>query len=110
MGKNLQGRQIMLSSIPKRNRHGIGYQLHDQRRNGRIQKENRRTRSYLAFPPFIWTFRSWGYINASPSGEDEGVVVPFRALTIHVITENKEEVKSTCPTVYPCSSDFKLDN
>ena len=27
LGKNLQGRQIMLSSTPKRNRHGIGYQL-----------------------------------------------------------------------------------
>ena len=27
LGKNLQGRQIVLSSTPKRNHHGIGYQL-----------------------------------------------------------------------------------
>ena len=93
LGKNLQGKQIVLSSIPKRNRHGVGYQLHNQGRNGRIQKENRRTRPYLAFPPLNWTFRSRGYINASLSKEDEGVIMPFLALTISVITEDKEELK-----------------
>ena len=110
LGKDLQGMQMVLSSIPKYSRHGIGYQLHKQGRNGPIQKENRKTRFYSAFPLLSWTFRSGGYINASLSGEDEGVVMPFRALTIHVITEDQEEAKSSCPTVYPCSPNFKLDN
>ena len=56
LGKNLQGRQMVLSSTPKRNHHGVGYQLHDQRGNDWIQKENRTTRPY--FPPLSWTFRS----------------------------------------------------
>ena len=98
------------SSTPKRNRYGVGYQLHDQRRNGRIQKENRMTRSYLVFPPLSWTFKSGGYINASPSEEDEDVVMPLRTLTISVITEDEEIVETACPAMYPCSSDFELDN
>ena len=102
--------QIVLSSTPKRNRHGIGYQLHEQRKNGLIQKENRSTKFYSALSPLSWTFRSGGYINTSLSGEDEGVVMPFRTFTIHVIIEDKKEAKSACPTVYPCSSDFELDN
>ena len=68
------------------------------------------TRSYLAFPPLSWTFRSRGYINTSLSGEDKDVVAPFHALTINVITEDKEEVESAYPTMYPCSPDFELDN
>ena len=89
LGKNLQGRQIVLSSTPKCNRHGIRYQLHDKGRNGRIQKENRRTRSYLAFPPLSWTFRSGGYINASLPRENEGVIAPFHAIIISVITKRR---------------------
>ena len=68
------------------------------------------TISYLSFPPLSLTFRSRGYINTTPSREEEGVVMPFRALTINVITEDKEEVESTYPTMYPCSPDFKLNN
>ena len=94
------------SSTPKCNRYGVGYQLHDQKRNGRIQKENRMIRSYLAFPLLIWTFRSGGYINTSLSRENEDVVAPFHALTINVITEDKEEVESAYPTMYPCSPNF----
>ena len=98
------------SSTPKRNRYGVGYQLHDQRRNGRIQKENRMTRSYLAFPPLSWTFRLGGYINTSLSKKDEDKVAPFHALTINIITEDKKEVESNYPTVYQCSLDFEIDN
>ena len=58
LGNDLQGRHMVISSIPKQNFHGIGYQPYNQRRNGRIQKENRVTRPYLAFPPLSWTFRS----------------------------------------------------
>ena len=68
------------------------------------------TRSYLAFPPLSWTFRSRGYINTSLSEEDENVIVPFHALTINVIIEDKDEVESAYPTVYLCSPDFELDN
>ena len=68
------------------------------------------TRSYLAFPPLSWTFRSRGYINTSLSGEDKDVVAPFHALIINVITEDREEVESVYLTVYLCSSDFELDN
>ena len=64
----------------------------------------------MAFPSLSWTFRSGGYINTNLFREEEGVVMPFRALTIHDIIEDQEEAKSTCPTVYPCSSDFELDN
>ena len=67
-------------------------------------------RPYLAFPPLSLTFRSRGYINTIPSGRKKGVVVPFRALTINVITKNEEEVRNACPFMYPCPSDFKLDN
>ena len=98
------------SSTPKRNRYGVGYQLRDQRRNGRNQEENRMTRFYFAFPPLSWTFRSGGYINASISEEDEDVVAPLHALTINVIIKDKEEVESAYPTVYPCSPNFELDN
>ena len=68
------------------------------------------TKPYLAFPPLSLTFRSWGYINTTPSGKEEGVVVPFHALTISVITRDKKEVESAYPAVYPYPSDFELDN
>ena len=97
---------------PKRNRHDIGYQLGDQRRNGRMgsQKENRMVRSNLVFPPLNWTFRSGGYINSDMSGEDKDIATPFRTLTINVITKEEEMDKTACPTVYPCSPDFELNN
>ena len=107
--KDLEGRHMVISSTPKRNCHGIGYQPYDQKRNGRIQKENRMTRPYLAFPPLSWTFRSRGYINTIPSGKENGMVMPFRALTISVITGN-EEVESAYPAVYPYPLDSELDN
>ena len=65
---------MVLSSTPKHNRYGVKYQLHDQGRNGRIQKK-RMTKPYLAFPPLSWTFRSGGYINTSLSEENEDAVV-----------------------------------
>ena len=68
------------------------------------------TRPYLAFPPLSLTFRSRGYINTTPFGKEEGVVVPFRALTINVITEEEEKVRNACPIVYLCLPEFKLDN
>ena len=101
---------MVLSSTLKCNHHGIGYQLHEQGRNGPIQKENRKTIFYSTLPPLSWTFRLGGYINTSLSREDEGVVMPFCALIIHVITKEQEEAKSACRAVYPCSPDFKLDN
>ena len=110
LGKDLQGRHLVISSIPKQNCHGIGYQSYNRGRNGWIQKENRMTRPYLAFSPLSWTFRSGGYINTTPFWKEKGVVILFRAFTIHVIIEDQEEAKSACPTVYPCSLDFKLDN
>ena len=110
LGKNLQRRQMVLSSTSKRNHHGVGYQLHDQGENDRIQKENKRTRTYLAFPPLSLTFRSGGYINASLPVENEDVVMPFCAPTIHVFTEDEDIVETARPTVYPCPLDFELDN
>ena len=108
--RSLQGIQMVLSSTPKCNRHGIGYQSHDQRKNGRIQKRSRMTRPYLAFLPLNLTFRSEGYINASLSGKDEDVVMPLYALTISVIIEDKDIVGTARLTVYPCPPDFELDN
>ena len=110
LGRNLQGIQTMLSSTPKCNHHGIKYQMHEQGRNSQIQKENRKTRSYLALSPLSWTFRLGGYINTNLSEESEDVVVPFHVFTISVITGDKEKVESTYPAVYPRSSDFELDN
>ena len=63
------------------------------------------TKPNLTFPPLSLTFRSGGYINiipfrsggyinTIPFGEEKGVVVPFRALTINVIMEDKEEVRN----------------
>ena len=103
---------MVISSAPKHNRYGIGYWPDNQRRNGRIgsQKENRMVRSKLVFLPLDWTFRSGGYINSNQSGEDENLPTPFLALTINVITEDEEMVKIARPTVYPCSSDFELNN
>ena len=68
------------------------------------------SRPYLAFPPLSLIFRSGGYINTTLFGEEKGVVVPFRTLTINVITEDEEEVRNACPVVYLCPPDFKLDN
>ena len=83
---------MVISSIPKQNCYGIRYQPYNQRRNGRIQKENKMTRPYVAFPPLSWTFKSGGYINTTPSGKEKDVVVPFRALTINVVTEDELEM------------------
>ena len=110
LGRNFQRIQRILSSMPKCNYHGIGYQVYDQGRSDRIQKKNRMTRPYLTFLSLSLTFRSEGYINTTPSGEEEGVVMPFRALTINVITKDGEEVENACPVVYLCPPDFKLDN
>ena len=68
------------------------------------------TRSYLAFLPLNWTFRLGEYINTSLYGEDEDVVEPFHVLTINVIIKDKEKIESAYPSLYPCSSDFELDN
>ena len=108
--KNLQGRQMVLFSTSKRNHHGVVYQLHDQGENDRIQKENRRTRTYLAFFPLSLTFRSGGYINASLPMENEDVVMPFYTPTIHVITEDEDIVETARLIVYPCPPDFELSN
>ena len=112
LGRNLQGTQMVISSAPKRNRYGIGYQLGDQRRNGwiEIQKKNRRVKSNLVFLSLNWTFKLGGYINDSQFGEDEDVVTPFRALTINIITKDEEIVKIARPAMYPCSPDFELNN
>ena len=101
---------MLISLIPKQNCYGIGYQPYNQRRNGQIQKENKMTRPYVAFPHLSWTFRSGGYINTTPSGKKEGMGMPFRALTIGVITRDGEEDKSAYPAVYPYPSDSELDN
>ena len=98
---------MVISSTPKQNCHSIGYQSYDQRRNDQIQKGNRMIRPYLAFPPLSWTFKSRGYINTTLSRKEQGVVVPFPALTISVITKDKDE--SAYPAVYSYPSDF-LDN
>ena len=110
LGKDLQGRHMLISSIPKQNYYGIGYQPYNQRRNDLIQKENRMTRPYVAFPHLSWTFRSGGYINTTPSGKKEGMGMPFRALIIGVIIGDEEEDKSAYPAVYPYPSDSELDN
>ena len=68
------------------------------------------TRPYLAIPLLSLIFRSGGYINTTPSREEEGVVVPFHALTINVLTKDEEEVRNACLVVYLCPPDFKLDN
>ena len=107
LGNDLQGEHVLVFSILKRNNHGIGYQQYNRRRNGRNQKENRITKPYLAFPPLSWTFRSGGYINITPSRKEKDVVMPFRALTIGVITE---EVENVHPAVYPYPSDSELGN
>ena len=103
---------MVISSAPKRNCYGIGYQLGGQRKNGWIgsQKGNKMVRSYSSVPFLSWTFRLGGYINASLFGEEKDVVAPFHTFTINVIIGNKEEVESAYPTVYPCSPDFELDN
>ena len=112
LGRNLQGIKMAVSSAPKHNRHGIEYQPSDRRRNGWMgsQKENGMVKSNLVFPPLDWTFRLWGYINSSLSREDEDIVTPLLTLTINVITEKEEMVKSVCLTVYPCPPSFDLNN
>ena len=112
LGRNLQGIQMVISSTPKRNRYGIGFQPENQRKNGRMgsQKENRMVRANLIFPPLNWTFRSRGYFNSDLPGEDENLATPLLALTINAITKDDEMVKSVYSTVYPCSPDFELNN
>ena len=103
---------MVISSTPKCNRHGVGYQPGNQKRNGQMgsQKEDKMVRSNLVFPLLNWTFRSGGYINSSLFGEDENIATPFLALTINVITEYGKMIESTRPTVYPCSPNFELNN
>ena len=101
---------MVLSSTPKCNRHGIRYQLYDQGKNGRIQNENKMIKPYFAFPLLSLTFRLGGYINASLSRENEDVFAHFHALTINVITDDREEVENVYPTVYLYPSDFELNN
>ena len=68
------------------------------------------TKSCLVFPLLSWTLRLGIYINASLFGENEDMVTPIHAFIINVITEDKEKVESACPTVFPCSPDFELNN
>ena len=68
------------------------------------------TKPYLVFLPLSLTFRSGGYINTTPSKKEEGVIVPFHALTINVLTEYEKKVRNVCPVVNLCLPDFKLDN
>ena len=102
---------MAISIAPKCNRHVIGYQLGDQRKNSRIgsQKENGMVKPNLVFPPLNWIFRSGGYINSNLSEEDEDIATPLLTLTINVITEEEEMVESVHPTVYPCPPSFELN-
>ena len=103
---------MAISSAPKCNRHGIGYQPIGQKSNGRMgsRKKNRMVRSNLVFPPLKWTFRSGDYINSILFGEDEDIVTPLFTLTLNAIIENEETVESARLTVYPCPLDFELNN
>ena len=74
------------------------------------QKKNRMVRSNLSFPPLNWTFKSGGYVNSELSRKDENLATPLFALTINVITKDKEIVRFAHPTMHPCSSDFELNN
>ena len=102
----------MISSAPKRNHYGIGYQPDDQKSNGRIrsQKENRMIRSNLVFPPLSWTFRSRGYINFDLPVKDGNIVTPLIALTINAIIEKEETIENAHPTIHPCPPNFELNN
>ena len=112
LGKNLQGIQMVISLAPKCNRYSIGYQPSNQGRNDwmGIQKENRRVRSDLVFPPLNQSFKSRGYINSNQSMKDENLFTPLCSLNINVITKEKEMVQTACPIVYPCSPNFELNN
>ena len=112
LGRNLKGIQMVISSAPKRNRYGIGYQLGDQRGDSWMgsQKGNRMVRSYSSIPPLSWTFRSGGYINSNQSREDENLATPPLTLTINIVTNEKGMDKTVCSIVHPCSSDFELNN
>ena len=111
LGKNLQGIKMAISTALKHNRHGIGYQLGDQRKNSRMgsQKENGMVRPNLVFSLLNWTFKSGGYINSNLSREDEDIAISLLIITINVITEKEEMVESVRPTVYLCPPNFELN-
>ena len=63
----------------------------------------------LIILPIHQTFKSKGYINSSPSGEDKDIVAPFLTFMINATTK-KEAAESVCPTVYLYLPDFKMNN
>ena len=97
---------------PKHDRHGLGYQPGNRGRNERMgrQKENGMASSNLIIPSIHQTFKSRGYINSNLSVEEKDVVAPFLTFTINTIVKNEETVESACPIVYPCLSNFELNN
>ena len=91
LGRDLQRIKRAVSMTPKHNRHGLGYQPNNQGRNEQIgrQKENRMADSRLIIPPIHQTFRSGGYINSSPFGEDKDIVAPFLTFMINATTKKR---------------------
>ena len=112
LGKDLQGIKKAISTMLKHDHHGLGYQFSDEGRKRQIkrQKGKRMASSKLIIPPIHQTFRFEGYINSSLFVNDEDVVTPLIALTINVIIEDEEMVKTARPTMYPCPSGFELSN
>ena len=74
------------------------------------QKGKRMASSKLIIPPIHQTFRSEGYINSSLSVEDEDIDAHFLTFTINATTDNEKTTESAYLAVYPCLSDFELNN
>ena len=90
LGRDLQGIKMAVSTTPKHDRHGLGYQPSDQDRKRRMgrQKGNRMASSRLIIPPIHQTFRSEGYINSSLSVVGKDIFAPFFSFTINATTKN----------------------
>ena len=112
LGRDLQRIKKAVSTTPKHDQYGLGYQSDNQGKNKQMvrQEGSRMASSRLIIPPIHQTFKLGGYINLSLFGEDEDIVAHFLTFTINATTENEKTTEGACPTMYPCPPNFELNN
>ncbi|XP_022736187.1 uncharacterized protein LOC111289419 [Durio zibethinus] len=121
LGKNLQGITKPSTINEKRDRFGLGYKptrgdrtrMVNEKRDKRIAnlKGYELESEPIVIPHLYDSFHSGGYIYSDlPRASSAGFMEKFSELAIQMVDDGEKKSRSEELFVYPCPSDFELDN
>ncbi|XP_022751308.1 uncharacterized protein LOC111300005, partial [Durio zibethinus] len=121
LGKNLQGITKPSAIYEKRDRFGLGYKptrgdrvrMMNEKRDKRIANlKGYELESEPIVIPYLYdSFHSGGYIYSDlPRAPSAGFMEKFSELAIQMVDDGEKKSRSEELFVYPCPSDFELDN